>query len=101
MEELTQPECWIIGGSETSQAFLAGDEMCGLVSAPPGVPAERVKILRAGYAKALENPDLTAEVERSRLDRDPSTGEEIETVIKGLMEQKREVIARLKIFLEN
>jgi len=71
------------------------------MSAPPGVPAERVKILREAYAKSLKDPDLLAEVDRQRLDMEPSSGEEIQTLIKELMEQKREVIERVKKLLEN
>jgi tripartite-type tricarboxylate transporter receptor subunit TctC len=69
--------------------------------APPGVAAERVKILREAYAKALKDPDLIAEVDKSRLDMEPSTGEEIQTLIKELMNQNREVIERVKKLLEN
>jgi hypothetical protein len=32
---------------------------------------------------------------------EPSTGEAIQTLIKELMEQKREVIERVKVLLEN
>ena len=69
--------------------------------APPGVPADRVKILRDAYARALKDPNLLAEVDKSRLDMEPSSGEEIQTLIKELMEQKREVVERVKKLLEN
>jgi len=68
---------------------------------PPGVPADRVKILREAYAGALKDADLIAEVERARLDTEPSSGEEIQALIKELIEQKREVIERVKKLLEN
>ncbi|MBM2805491.1 MAG: hypothetical protein HW419_3384 [Deltaproteobacteria bacterium] len=58
-------------------------------------------ILREAYARALKDPDLITEVDRSRLDMEPSTGEEIQAPIKALMEQKREVIERVKKLLEN
>ena len=64
--------------------------------APPGVPADRVKILRDAYAKALKDPDLLAEVNKSRLDMEPSTGEEIQNLYKELMSQPREVIELVK-----
>jgi len=60
-----------------------------------------VNILREAYAKALKDPDLIAEVGRSRLDMEPSTGEEIQALIKELMDQKRDVIERVKKLLEN
>jgi len=88
-------------GRRLTQIFLAGDELGRPMVAPPGVSSERVKILRDAYARALKDPDLIAEVERQRLDMEPSTGEEIQTLIKELMEQKREVIERVKVLLEN
>jgi len=88
-------------GRRLTQIFLAGDELGRPMVAPPGVVADRVKILREAYAKALKDPDLIAEVDRQRLDMEPSSGEEIQTLIKELMEQKGEVIERVKKLLEN
>ncbi len=71
------------------------------MTAPPGVPVVWVKILREAYARALKDSDLLAEVDRQRLDMEPSTGEEIQTLQRELVEQKREVIERVKKLLEN
>jgi len=67
----------------------------------PDVPAERIKILREAYARALKDPDLIAEVTKSRLDMEPSSGEEIQNLFKDLMDQPREVIERVKSLEEN
>lgn len=88
-------------GRRLTQIFLAGDELGRPMVAPPGVPADRVKILREAYARALKDPDLIAEVDRQRLDMEPSSGEEIQALIKELMEQKSEVIERVKKLLNN
>ena len=88
-------------GRRVTQIFLAGDELGRPMVAPPGVAADRVKTLREAYGKALKDPDLIAEVDRSRLDMEPSTGEEIQALVKELMGQKREVIERVKKLLEN
>ena len=84
-----------------TQVFLAGDDLGRPMVAPPGVVAERVKLLRDAYARALKDPDLLAEVDKARLDMEPSTGAEIQTIIKNLMNQKPEVIERVKKLLEN
>jgi tripartite-type tricarboxylate transporter receptor subunit TctC len=88
-------------GRRLTQIFLAGDELGRPMVAPPGVPADRVKILREAYGRALKDPDLIAEVDRQRLDMEPSSGEEIQALFKELMEQKREVVERVKKLLEN
>jgi len=88
-------------GRRLAQVLLAGDELGRPMVAPPGVSAERVKILRNAYARALKDPELIAEVEKSRLDMEPSTGEEIQTLIEGLMSQPNEVVERVKKVLDN
>ena len=88
-------------GRRLARVVLAGDELGRPMVAPPGVPADRVKILREAYARSLKDPDLIAEVNKSRLDMEPSSGEEIQALYKELMDQPREVIERVKKLDEN
>ena len=88
-------------GRRLARVILAGDELGRPMVAPPGVPVDRVKILRDAYNKSLRDPDLVAEVNKSRLDMEPSTGEEIQNLYKELMVQPREVIERVKKLEEN
>ena len=88
-------------GRRLARVILAGDELGRPMVAPPGVPVDRVKILRDAYNKSLRDPDLVAEVAKSRLDMEPSTGEEIQNLYKELMVQPREVIERVKKLEEN
>jgi len=88
-------------GRRLARVILAGDELGRPMVAPPGVPADRVKILRDAYNKSLRDPDLVAEVNRSKLDMESSTGEEIQSLYKELMTQPREVIERVKKIDEN
>ncbi|HSK30512.1 MAG TPA: hypothetical protein VLA17_11170, partial [Candidatus Limnocylindria bacterium] len=83
-------------GRRFADVLLAGDELGRPMVAPPGVPADRVKILRDAYSMALKDSDLIAEVKKSRLDMEPSTGEEIQAIFNNLMTQPREVIERVK-----
>jgi tripartite-type tricarboxylate transporter receptor subunit TctC len=96
MDKYKTPEV----GRRLARVILGGDELGRPMVAPPGVPAERVKMLREAYGKALKDPELIAEVNRSRLDMEPSTGEEIEEVVKEVMDQPPEVIALIKKMLE-
>ena len=57
---------------------------------------ERVKILREAYNKALKDAELMDEVKRSRLDMEPNTGQQIEVLYKGLMEQPPSVVDLVK-----
>jgi tripartite-type tricarboxylate transporter receptor subunit TctC len=96
MDKYKTPEV----GRRLAQVILSGDELGRPMVAPPGVPADRVKILREAYSKALRDPALIEEVTKSRLDMEPSTGEEIEALMKEIMDQPPEVIALVKKILD-
>jgi tripartite-type tricarboxylate transporter receptor subunit TctC len=96
MDKYKTPEV----GRRLAQVILSGDELGRPMIAPPGVPADRVKILREAYNKALADPELIAEVTKSKLDMDPSTGEEIEALVKEIMDQPPEVVALVKKILD-
>jgi tripartite-type tricarboxylate transporter receptor subunit TctC len=83
-----------------AQVILSGDELGRPMIAPPGVPADRIKILREAYNKALKDRELIAEVTKSRLDMEPSTGEEIEVIVKEIMDQPPEVVPLVKKILD-
>jgi tripartite-type tricarboxylate transporter receptor subunit TctC len=58
-----------------ARIILAVGEFGRPLVAPPGMPAQRVKILRDAYAKAMSDAELVAEANKGRMDMDPSTGE--------------------------
>ena len=68
--------------------------------APPGMPAERVKVLREAFNKTMNDPALLADASKRKWDVDPLSGEELETVTKDIMVQPPEVIERMKKLLE-
>jgi tripartite-type tricarboxylate transporter receptor subunit TctC len=51
------------------------------VVAPPGVPPERVKLLRNAFMQALQDPQLIAAAKAAKLDLDPLSGEELQATI--------------------
>jgi len=97
MDKYKTPEI----GRRLAHVLLAGDELGRPMVAPPGVPPERVKILREAYNKALQDPELLNEVSRSRLDMEPITGQEIEALYKDLMDQPAAVVELVKKLEEN
>jgi tripartite-type tricarboxylate transporter receptor subunit TctC len=83
-------------GRRFARVILAGDELGRPMVAPPGVPLERVKILREAYNKALKDPELLDEVKRSRLDMEPISGQELEALYQELKDQPRAVVDLVK-----
>jgi len=58
-----------------------------------------VKILRAAYARSLRDAELLAEAKKFNLDVDPTSGEDLQVLIKELMNQTGPVIERVKNLL--
>jgi tripartite-type tricarboxylate transporter receptor subunit TctC len=62
----------------------------------PGTPADRVTILREAYLKAFKEPEVVEEAKKTNLSLETLTGTEVETQIREVMNQPREVIERVK-----
>jgi hypothetical protein len=63
---------------------------------PPGTPKERVQLLRQAFVATLKDPEFQAEAEKSKLDIDPVSGEEVEQTVARLFESNPAVVAKLK-----
>jgi tripartite-type tricarboxylate transporter receptor subunit TctC len=68
--------------------------------APPAMPAERVRVLRDAFTKAMSDPALVADAQKRKWDLDPIAGAELEATVKDIMVQPPEVIERMRKLLE-
>ncbi len=75
---------------------LASDQFGRPIIFPPGVPADRVKIMRDAFNKAISEPALLAEAERRRLDIDHTSGEELDKLAKEVIATPPELAERVK-----
>jgi tripartite-type tricarboxylate transporter receptor subunit TctC len=66
---------------------------------PPGVPAERVRILREAWNKKVKDEEFLAEAKKRRWPVAPVAGEELDSLAKEVITQPPEVVQRLKKFL--
>jgi hypothetical protein len=55
------------------------------LAAPPGVPAERVEILRRAFDATMKDPDFLADATAQQLDIDPLTGEKVQDVVTQVL----------------
>jgi tripartite-type tricarboxylate transporter receptor subunit TctC len=69
--------------------------------APPGVPPDRVKILRDAYHTSLKDPALLEDLKKRRWEVDAIGGEELAKLAKEVVSQPPEVIERMKKLLGN
>jgi len=68
-------------------------------TAPPGMTADRLKILREAWNKTLKDPELLAEAKRRNWPVEAVGGEQLATLAKEVIAQPPDVIARLKKLL--
>jgi tripartite-type tricarboxylate transporter receptor subunit TctC len=86
-------------GRRLATLVLAPGEFGRPILAPPGVPAERVKILREALNKTLRDPELLAAAKKRDWPVSPVAGEELEPLAKEVIAQPPEVVQRLKKIL--
>jgi tripartite-type tricarboxylate transporter receptor subunit TctC len=82
--------------------MLAYTEFDRPYAAPPGMPKERLQILRDGFEKMLRDPEFVAEAKKL-LDWDGSTfltGEQLAKKIDDTVTQPPDIIKRIKEVLE-
>lgn len=65
----------------------------------PGVPTDRVKILREAFMKAVADPTFVADANKKQLDVELIRGEDLEALAKEVTNQPPEVTERLKELL--
>ena len=95
MEEYRTPE----STRRLAAVVLAAGEFGRPIVVTPGVPAERVKILREAFSKTLNDPDLVADIKKKKLEVDPTAGEDLEALAKEVVTSDRGVIERMKNLL--
>jgi tripartite-type tricarboxylate transporter receptor subunit TctC len=97
MDQYKTPEM----SRRAAQVILAGGEFGRPMLATPGTPPERLSVLREAYAKALKDPELLAEAKNAKMDVDPSSADELQSLLKEVMNQPKDVIERVKKLLGN
>jgi len=63
---------------------------------PDGVPHERVAALRKAFMAALADPALLAEAEKLKLDVEPISGDDVQTMVAELFAMPARIVERAK-----
>ena len=87
------------GVRRLAKVVLASGDFGRPIVAPPGAPADRIKILRDAFNKSVNDPALLAEAEKRQLEMDPGTGEELESLAKEVITAPPDVVERMKKLL--
>lgn len=75
--------------------FIKQQEFGRPYVAPPGVPADRVKILRTALMKTWASPGFLRDAKKLRLDVDPISGPQIEKLLKELYALPKSLVAEI------
>ncbi|HEY7317632.1 MAG TPA: tripartite tricarboxylate transporter substrate-binding protein [Candidatus Binatia bacterium] len=97
MESYKTPD----GTKRVAKVLLASGDLGRPFFAPPGLPTERLKVLREAFTKTMKDESLLAEAKKKKWDLDPMSGEELETLANEIMLQPPEVIEKVKKLLGN
>ena len=92
MDQYKTPEA----GKRLTRVILVAPTLGRPIAVTPGIPPDRLKLLREAYVKTLKDPELIAETKKQRWEIDPLTGEEMEQLAKEVVVQPKEVIERMK-----
>jgi tripartite-type tricarboxylate transporter receptor subunit TctC len=83
-----------------SRIILASGEFGRPMLAGPGIPPDRIRILRDAYGKAMRDPGLVDEAKKSQMDMEYTPGEELQNMMKEIINQPRDVVERVKKIIE-
>jgi tripartite-type tricarboxylate transporter receptor subunit TctC len=81
---------------QVMEAFLAQKAVARPVLAPPGVPADRVEALRAAFKAMAADPEFIKDAEKSRLEVNPTSADEVERVITDITRVPPNLVQRLR-----
>ncbi|MGZ8467209.1 MAG: Bug family tripartite tricarboxylate transporter substrate binding protein, partial [Candidatus Binatia bacterium] len=82
-----------------AQALLSGGEFGRPVLVTPGTPPDRVKMLRESFRNVLKDSELLAEAKRARMEVEYAAGEDLEALVKEVLNQPPEVVEQAKKIL--
>jgi len=93
----------LVKGDPTKEAiarFVAlAQENSRAVAAPPGVPDDRVAMLRRAFAATMKDPQFLAAAARTRLEISPQSGEEVQETVRQILTTSKDVIDATKAIL--
>jgi len=76
------------------ELFLTQKKAARPIIAPPGVPAERLAVLRTALAALASDHEFLADAERSGLEVDPISGEAVDKIIALIASTPRDIADR-------
>jgi tripartite-type tricarboxylate transporter receptor subunit TctC len=64
-------------------------------SLPPGTPKDRVRVLQKAFMDTMKDAEFLAEAQKSKLDINPLSGDEVAKIVSSFFELKPDIVAKL------
>jgi tripartite-type tricarboxylate transporter receptor subunit TctC len=81
---------------KTEISFLyAGQGIGRPFVAPPGLPADRLKMLRDAFNATMKDPEFIADVKQQKLDLEPEDGEHLEKLIRQIYATPKSIVEKI------
>ena len=80
-------------------AIHSDNQVVRAYTLPPATPKDRVQTLRKAFQETLRDPAFLADAERTKLEVDPVTGEDIERIVDGFFKLDPAIVAKLRAVL--
>jgi tripartite-type tricarboxylate transporter receptor subunit TctC len=81
------------------ELFSQPEKVGRSLTAPPGVPAERVAELRAAFTATLQDRDFVADAARMRLDLSPLPGDQLQAIIEKSFAYSPSIVAKAEALI--
>ena len=76
----------VVNAAEIGSAFFT----------TPGVPADRLNVLRRAFDATMKDPEFLAEVERTKLTVNPFTGEELQKLVRSVSDLPPDLVDKVR-----
>jgi tripartite-type tricarboxylate transporter receptor subunit TctC len=94
-----------LGSTEEARqilAFYTSSAAVGRsIAATPGIPPDRVNVLRRAFDSTIKDPEFLAEIERAQQEFQPASGEELQRIIQNTASVPREIVERTETILRS
>ena len=80
---------------EALEVAISTDPLVRTFVAPPGVPAERVEMLRSAFMATMRDPDFVAEATKSQFDVTATSGADVKALVEKLYASPQDAVQRI------
>lgn len=81
------------------ELFSQPEKVGRSLTAPPGLPRERVAELRTAFMATIKDPDFLADAARMRLDLSPLSGDELQAIIAKSFDYSPSIVAKAEALI--